>query len=66
MEESLHDTPVLRKFAGMDNRTSRLPDKATVLRFRHLLEKHKLGPQILVTVCWARRDKCVRGPRKAL
>jgi IS5 family transposase len=50
MEEALHDTPVLREFAGLDNWTSRLPDETTILRFRHLLEKHKLAPQILVVV----------------
>ena len=50
MEEALHDTPVLREFAGLDNWTSRLPDETTVLRFRHLLEKHKLAPQILTVI----------------
>ena len=50
MEEALHDTPVLREFAGLDNWTSRLPDETTILRFRHLLEKHKLAPQILVVI----------------
>ena len=50
MEEALHDTPVLREFAGLDNWTSRLPDETTVLRFRHLLEKHKLAPQILAVI----------------
>ena len=50
MEEALHDTPLLREFAGLDNWTSRLPDETTILRFRHLLEKHKLAPQILWVV----------------
>ena len=50
MEEALHDTPVLREFAGLDNWSSRLPDETTILRFRHLLEKHKLAPQILVVI----------------
>ena len=50
MEEALHDTPLLREFAGLDNWTSRLPDETTILRFRHLLEKHKLAPQILLVV----------------
>ena len=39
MEEALHDTPLLREFAGLDNWSSRLPDETTILRFRHLLEK---------------------------
>ena len=50
MEEALHDTPLLREFAGLDNWLSRLPDETTILRFRHLLEKHKLAPQILAVV----------------
>ena len=39
MEEALHDTPLLREFAGLDNWSMRLPDETTILRFRHLLEK---------------------------
>ena len=50
MEEALHDTPLLREFAGLDNWTTRLPDETTILRFRHLLEKHKLAPQILAVI----------------
>ena len=49
MEEALHDTPLLREFAGL-GWDSRLPDESTVLRFRHLLEKHKLADQILALV----------------
>ena len=29
MEEALHDTPLLREFAGLDSWTSRLPDALT-------------------------------------
>jgi IS5 family transposase len=50
MEEALHDTPVYREFAGLGGWAERLPDETTILRFRHLLEKHKLAPQILKTV----------------
>ena len=50
MEEALHDTPLLREFAGLDSWTTRLPDETTILRFRHLLEKHKLAPQILTVI----------------
>jgi len=38
MEEALHDIPVLRRFAGLDAGTSRMPDETTILNFRHLLE----------------------------
>jgi len=43
MEEALHDIPVLRRFAGLDAFEDALPDETTILRFRHLLEKHGLS-----------------------
>ena len=49
MEEALHDTPMFRNFAQLDW-TQRLPDETTILRFRHLLEEHKLADQILSVV----------------
>ena len=49
MEEALHDVPLFREFAGL-SLGDRLPDDSTILRFRHLLEKHKLADQILATV----------------
>ena len=50
MEEALHDMPVFRDFAGLEGWNERLPDESTILRFRHVLEKHKLAAQILQTV----------------
>ncbi len=50
MEESLHDIPLFREFAGLDSWSERLPDETTILRFRHLLDKHRLAPQILAVV----------------
>jgi len=50
MEEALHDVPLFREFAGLDNWATRLPDESTILRFRHLLEKYKMAPQILGVV----------------
>jgi IS5 family transposase len=49
MEEALHDIALFREFAGL-GWNSRLPDESTILRFRHLLEKHKLAEQILAEV----------------
>ena len=49
MEEALHDMALFREFAGLDWDT-RLPDETTILRFRRLLEEHKLAPQILAVV----------------
>ena len=50
MEEALHDVPLFRDFAGLGGGSDRLPDESTILRFRHLLELHKLAPQMLHTV----------------
>lgn len=49
MEEALHDMPLFRDFAGL-SWDSATPDESTILRFRHLLETHKLSEQILKTV----------------
>jgi IS5 family transposase len=57
MEEALHDVPLYREFAGLDNWTTRLPDESTILRFRHLLDKHKLAAQILALINDMLRDK---------
>ena len=50
MEEALHDVPLYREFAGVDGWTQRLPDETTILRFRHLLQKHKLADQMLASI----------------
>lgn len=47
MEEALHDTPLYREFIGLDGAMDRLPDESTILRFRHLLEKHELAAAML-------------------
>ena len=50
MEEALHDMPVFREFARLDGAMMRLPDETTILRFRHLLEKHDLATDMLRVV----------------
>ena len=57
MEEAPHDVPLYREFSGLDNWMTRLPDESTILRFRHLLEKHNLAAQILVVINDMLRDK---------
>jgi transposase, IS5 family len=57
MEEALHDVPVYREFAGLDGWSQRLPDETTILRFRHLLQKHKLADQMLALINDLLRDK---------
>lgn len=50
MEEAFYESPVLRRFAGVDLGRAAAPDETTILRFRHLLEEHALGVAMLVTV----------------
>ncbi len=50
MEEALHDMPVFREFAKLGDGVARLPDETTILRFRHLLEKHDLATDMLRVV----------------
>ncbi len=49
MEEELHERPLYRRFAGLDG-AARMPDETTILRFRHLLERHQLTPQLLAAI----------------
>ncbi|MEX3960565.1 IS5 family transposase [Trinickia sp. EG282A] len=49
MEEALYDVPLYREFSGLGG-MSRLPDRVSILRFRHLLEQHQLAEQFLATV----------------
>ena len=57
MEEALFDVPLYREFAGLDSGNVRLPDESTILRFRHLLETHKLAGPMLAAVNDVLRDK---------
>lgn len=50
MEEALHDVALYREFARLDAGVTRLPDESTILRFRHLLERHELAQRILDAV----------------
>jgi IS5 family transposase len=49
MEEALFDVPLYRQFAGLGG-MNRLPDRVSILRFRHLLEQHELAPKMLEAV----------------
>jgi transposase, IS5 family len=50
VEEALYDSVAMRAFAGIDLGQEGAPDETTVCKFRHLLERHKLGKQLLSTV----------------
>ena len=49
-EDALIEVPTMRRFAGIDSISDRIPDESTILSCRHLLEKHDLGQQIFETV----------------
>jgi IS5 family transposase len=50
MEDALYESPVLRRFAGIDLGRAPVPDETTILNFRHLLEAHELCGQMLDAV----------------
>jgi IS5 family transposase len=60
VEEALYDSIVLRQFVGIDLGREPVPEETTVCKFRHLLEEHKLGEQILGTVNLHLQSKGVR------
>ena len=49
-EELLYESPVVRRFVGVDLGIASAPDETTILCFRHLLEKHDLGGLMLEAV----------------
>ena len=56
MEEALFETALYREFVGISG-AQRIPDRVSILRFRHLLEEHQLAPQILAVVNATLADK---------
>jgi len=50
VEEAFYESATLRRFAGVDLGVAPAPDETTVLRFRHLLEKHDLCGAMLEAV----------------
>jgi len=60
VEEALYDSAALRQFVGIDLGCEPVPDETTVCKFRHLLEEHDLGEQMLGTVNLHLQAKGVR------
>ena len=60
MEDALYESPVLRRFAGIDLGRAPVPDETTILNFRHLLEEHQLCGQMLDTVNRYLEEKGIR------
>jgi transposase, IS5 family len=49
-EDALYDSESMRRFAGIELVEDAIPDESTILRFRHLLEEHKLTEAIFAEV----------------
>ena len=49
-EDALYDIEPMRRFAGVELAEDTVPDETTILRFRHLLEKHELTEAIFAEV----------------
>jgi IS5 family transposase len=50
IEDALYDSQAIRRFVGMDLGRESAPDATTLLKFRRLLEKHKLTASIFETI----------------
>ncbi|NRA89272.1 MAG: IS5 family transposase [Rhizobiales bacterium] len=49
MEDALYEIESMRRFAGL-SLNQPIPDESTILKFRHLLEKHNLGIALFATI----------------
>jgi transposase, IS5 family len=50
MEDALYDSEAMRRFAGIELGGDPVPDESTILRFRHLLERHQLTEAMFAAV----------------
>ena len=50
MEDALYDIERIRRFTGVGSEMDTLTDESTILKFRHLLEKHQLTEPILTVI----------------
>lgn len=47
MEDALYEIESMRRFAGLELADDAMPDETTILKFRHLLEKHGLTAKMM-------------------
>ncbi len=57
MEDALYDMESVRRFAGIDLASDPVPDESTILKFRHLLEKHNLTKRMFAAIGRHLEDK---------
>lgn len=56
-EEALYDSESMRRFVGLELGEDTIPDESTILRFRHLLERHGLAAKLFKIVGKHLEDK---------
>jgi len=49
-EDAIYDSESMRRFARVELGDDKIPDESTILRFRHLLERHRLTEAIFEAV----------------
>jgi IS5 family transposase len=49
-EDALYDSESIRRFVGVELADDALPDESTILRFRHLLERHQLTVELFAAI----------------
>lgn len=49
-EDALYDSEAMRRFVGLELSDDAIPDETTILKFRHLLERHALTEQLFAAV----------------
>lgn len=50
VEDAIYDSYAMRNFMHIDFLTEQVPDATTLLKFRHLLEEHKIGEKIFADI----------------
>lgn len=46
MEDAIYDSYAMKSFMRLDFYQEQVPDATTLLKFRHLFEKHQIGEKI--------------------
>ena len=61
MEDLLYDSEAVRRFVGL-RLSEPIPDESTILHFRHLLERHRLGQRLFeeVKACLGERGLALK------
>lgn len=50
IEDAVYDSYAMRSFLGINFLMEQVPDATTLLKFRHLIERHKIGEKIFADV----------------